>query len=114
MNSQRMTAAEGAAAMTACLLVTVAISGLFYFFSVALFQPDTTARSLHLPSDSSPEQIKARTEAWETAELHRRSEAEDEQNVWLSAPVLSRAGAGACIGLVVSLIGILIWRFGDI
>lgn len=107
MTDDKMTFGQGCGALVICLLVITAMTGVWYMGSVAMFDSDEPPSARN---GESAESITARVEAWKSAQIYR-SETQQKSAVWTSPGVLSRAGIGTCIGICVSVVGVLIWRF---
>lgn len=112
MKNEPLTAGQGLGWLVTCLMVVGGMGGIFYCGALAHVSP-TRPAGLNVPADADPAKIKALADAYEQTTVVQRSIEYEQPSVYRSPFVLSMAGIGASIGLVVCVIGTLIWRFGE-
>ena len=108
-----VTFCQACGVMALAVTIVVAVSGLFFAGAVAHYTPAVpeTPRQFR---DDNPEQIAARAKSYEAAvALHQSQMAADPFGAWRHPGAAAWAGIGASVGLLVSVAGILVWRFGS-
>lgn len=105
-----VSACQAFGAMCLCLATIVAASGIGYFATAACLSEDRLPSPPDIHGTLSPEHVRAMTDIWDKQIAMHKEQAKPTEPRWTRPEAISAAGIGASAGMLVSALGILIWR----